>query len=510
MFYFIFITDETILDDGVQNQTHSDLKINDLDSLIKYIDNELPSTSKNYVTIEENNNSNVNHFENNENIELSDVDWFNEMINLCDNLSLDDEIINKPKKNFNQIVSKSLVMNDSEVEHLKKTLDAFEQKCVCLYLPSNIPKCIECHTFLKMNLTLCDYDKNLCRLYAFRQLKFTNKGNITVANYLDPYKDADDTDLSIWLPSELISTPSNFNIKASMKILEDIGSLFCKFVQDENKASKLNWKTNKKRRILWKKYVCDMRELCDVCKTTIFNYHWCCRKCGFVVCVDCFRAKLGDKEFSKMSSMKNKVWLPCSDLKEHQVDKLSITKIIAGNALSQISNIMHEVCQEYNILLDCNCYQKWIPNKYLDTVDKASLIIDESNEWFSNTRDEIDDDDDYQITPLRLIMNKVHQQFHQSNNETKKNTSEIGAKIVVPVENIKNTNDSKNKNEKDKSPNACIKRAELCLPNILRLYESQTNHSYRWLCDGSLLCLLDPECNANYALFQVCTLKTKY
>lgn len=32
--------------------------------------------------------------------------------------------------------------------------------------------------------------------------------------------------------------------------------------------------------------------MCDVCDTTLFNMHWVCHKCGFVVCVDCYKARI--------------------------------------------------------------------------------------------------------------------------------------------------------------------------------------------------------------------------
>lgn len=31
--------------------------------------------------------------------------------------------------------------------------------------------------------------------------------------------------------------------------------------------------------------------MCDVCETTLFNIHWVCRKCGFGVCLDCYRLR---------------------------------------------------------------------------------------------------------------------------------------------------------------------------------------------------------------------------
>lgn len=43
--------------------------------------------------------------------------------------------------------------------------------------------------------------------------------------------------------------------------------------------------------VAWKRAVRGVREMCDVCDTTIFNLHWVCSKCGFGVCVDCYRMK---------------------------------------------------------------------------------------------------------------------------------------------------------------------------------------------------------------------------
>lgn len=44
--------------------------------------------------------------------------------------------------------------------------------------------------------------------------------------------------------------------------------------------------------IAWKRAVQGVREMCDVCDTTLFNMHWVCHKCGFVVCLDCYKAKV--------------------------------------------------------------------------------------------------------------------------------------------------------------------------------------------------------------------------
>lgn len=44
--------------------------------------------------------------------------------------------------------------------------------------------------------------------------------------------------------------------------------------------------------VAWKRVVQGVREMCDVCETTLFNYHWACGKCGFVVCIDCYKVRI--------------------------------------------------------------------------------------------------------------------------------------------------------------------------------------------------------------------------
>jgi hypothetical protein len=41
--------------------------------------------------------------------------------------------------------------------------------------------------------------------------------------------------------------------------------------------------------VAWKPAVRNVREMCDVCKTTIFNYHWTCGRCGIFICLDCYQ-----------------------------------------------------------------------------------------------------------------------------------------------------------------------------------------------------------------------------
>jgi hypothetical protein len=45
------------------------------------------------------------------------------------------------------------------------------------------------------------------------------------------------------------------------------------------------------RGVAWKRAVRSVREMCDVCKTTLFNFHWTCPRCGIFVCIDCYQVK---------------------------------------------------------------------------------------------------------------------------------------------------------------------------------------------------------------------------
>lgn len=52
----------------------------------------------------------------------------------------------------------------------------------------------------------------------------------------------------------------------------------------------------------WKRAVLQVREMCDLCATTIFNTHWVCEACGYGVCLDCFNAQITVKK-SKAGSV---------------------------------------------------------------------------------------------------------------------------------------------------------------------------------------------------------------
>ena len=83
--------------------------------------------------------------------------------------------------------------------------------------------------------------------------------------------------------------------------------------------------------------------MCDVCDATLFNHHWACGRCGFVVCVDCYRSRLnpgpgparvwGDCEKDRDSFS----WLLCTTRQQHELQRLMLVQIIAGGALEELA-----------------------------------------------------------------------------------------------------------------------------------------------------------------------------
>lgn len=406
-------------------------------------------------------------------------------------------------------IHNDLCFDNCEIKDFTKTYKRFLQKSICLNLPSTIDKCIECRVHqMKNNLTKREYDAITCRFYAFRELKYTKSGILTVAGFPDPFKNIGPIDMDMWLPGNHSAASSDFNIKASTKILEDAGSQFCKLVRDEIEALNLNLPSDgKTRKILWKKCVKGVREMCDVCKTTIFNHHWSCGKCGFVVCVDCFRAKLKgtlltEKENIKQRNFNKKIWLHCSNQKEHQVENLSITQILAGNALEYISDLMHDICYSRNIPLNCNCEKskKIMPPVYTDSVLAEFLTkvygkssSDDSDD--TNDTDDIDDADDNEEQTLGMqdLIKKQHFNYYNSieGNDGVKSDYEVSTSISR-----KNIEDEFCK-AKD------IRKKKWFTPKLSLLSDDKTHVPHMWLCEGQLLRLLDPKSDNNYTIFQV-------
>ncbi|KAE9522545.1 hypothetical protein AGLY_017066 [Aphis glycines] len=129
--------------------------------------------------------------------------------------------------------------------------------------------------------------------------------------------------------------PSSFDVNVAKKILVEVGRQFCYLVKEKNKALTLSPYFQSKP-ITWKKAVNSVREVCDVCFTTIFNYHWTSTKCGFRVCIDCVKARLnGSSKSPNAATMTKKdtfMWMTCNSEHTHDVARLMLAQIVVSDS----------------------------------------------------------------------------------------------------------------------------------------------------------------------------------
>ncbi|KAH6947679.1 hypothetical protein HPB50_020720 [Hyalomma asiaticum] len=238
------------------------------------------------------------------------------------------------------------------IAQLKKSGKPFLQDASCYDVAPKLPKCRECR--MTPNQRNKKMPNIFCRFYAFRKLRFGKNGTVLSGGFSEP-SDASEEDLKLWLPP-LDHTPKDLDVTTAKIILSHVGDQFCDLVEQEREAQSLHMGEDKT--ISWKRVVQGVREMCDVCETTLFNIHWVCHKCGFVVCIDCYKAKKNGTVKAEETPPKDRdefQWLLCANRQPHEQDKLMMTQIIASTALWDVSQDLHRTRHEWNIPSYCGC-----------------------------------------------------------------------------------------------------------------------------------------------------------
>ncbi|OWK10484.1 KDM3A [Cervus elaphus hippelaphus] len=243
---------------------------------------------------------------------------------------------------------KSVLTDPAKLKKLQQSGEAFVQDDSCVNIVAQLPKCRECRLdSLRKDKEPQKDSPVFCRFFHFRRLQFNKHGVLRVEGFLTPNK-YDSEAIGLWLP--LTRNVVGTDLDTAKYILANIGDHFCQMVISEKEAMST---IEPHRQVAWKRAVKGVREMCDVCDTTIFNLHWVCPRCGFGVCVDCYRMKR--KNCQQGAAYKTFNWLRCVKSQIHEPENLMPTQIIPGKALYDVGDIVHSVRAKWGIKANCPC-----------------------------------------------------------------------------------------------------------------------------------------------------------
>ncbi|XP_064172762.1 probable JmjC domain-containing histone demethylation protein 2C [Anguilla rostrata] len=257
---------------------------------------------------------------------------------------------------------RSVLKDWRKVRKLKQTGEAFLQDDSCSQVGPNLQKCRECRLARSRKGEEPGHSPVFCRFYYFRRLSYSKNGVVRIDGFSFPDQ-YDDEALSMWTPS--VCEQNQLDLETSKYILSCIGDKFCQLGMAEIAAATC---IKKNACLAWKRAVRGVREMCDDCEATLFNLHWVCQKCGFVVCVDCYRAK----EHKGAKDKDLYPWLKCVKGQPHDPKHLMPTQIIPGTVLADLLNTMHTLREKFGIRSHCACSGK--PNKIPSTNGVSQVL----------------------------------------------------------------------------------------------------------------------------------------
>ncbi|KAL4683663.1 hypothetical protein H8959_021357 [Pygathrix nigripes] len=454
-------------------------------------------------------------------------------------------------------VGQSVLKDVSKVKKLKQSGEPFLQDGSCINVAPHLHKCRECRLerYRKFKEQEQDDSTVACRFFHFRRLIFTRKGVLRVEGFLSPQQSDPDA-MNLWIPSS--SLAEGIDLETSKYILANVGDQFCQLVMSEKEAMMM---VEPHQKVAWKRAVRGVREMCDVCETTLFNIHWVCRKCGFGVCLDCYRLRKSRPRselpsINPSASSGNETTFsggggpaPITTPEPDHVPKADSTDIRSEEPLKTDSSASNS-----------NSELKAIRPPCPDTAPPSSAL-----HWLADLATQKAKEETKEAGSLRSVLNKEsHSPFGldsfnstakvspltpklfnslllgptASNNKTEGSslrdllhsgpgklpqtpldtgipfppvfsTSSAGVKSKASLPNFLDhiiASVVENKKTSDASKRACnltdtqkeVKEMVMGL-NVL---DPHTSHS--WLCDGRLLCLHDPSNKNNWKIFREC------
>lgn len=242
-------------------------------------------------------------------------------------------------------IPRSVLKDWRKVKKLKQTGESFLQDDSCCEIGPNIQKCRECRLIRTKKGEESTHSPVFCRFYYFRRLSFSKNGIVRIDGFSSPDQ-YDEESLSLWTHENY--EDDDLDLNSIKYILGYIGDKFCQMVTSEKAA--MSW-VKKDVKIAWKRAVRGVREMCDACEATLFNIHWVCQKCGFVVCLDCYKAK--ERKSSRDKELYT--WLKCVKGQPHDYKHLMPTQIIPSSVLTDLLEAMHNLRDKFGIKSHCQC-----------------------------------------------------------------------------------------------------------------------------------------------------------
>ncbi|TFK11756.1 putative JmjC domain-containing histone demethylation protein 2C [Platysternon megacephalum] len=245
-------------------------------------------------------------------------------------------------------IPRSVLKDWRKVKKLKQMGESFLQDDSCSEIGPNLQKCRECRLIRSKKGEEPTHSPVFCRFYYFRRLSFSKNGVVRIDGFSSPDQ-YDDEAMSLWTHDNY--EDDEVDLETSKYILDIIGDKFCQLVTSEKTA--MSW-VKKDAKIAWKRAVRGVREMCDACEATLFNIHWVCQKCGFVVCLDCYKAK--ERKSSRDKELY--AWMKCVKGQPHDHKHLMPTQIIPGSVLTDLLDAMHSLREKFEIKSYCQCTSK--------------------------------------------------------------------------------------------------------------------------------------------------------
>ncbi|KAM3913081.1 putative JmjC domain-containing histone demethylation protein 2C isoform 4-T4 [Leptodactylus fuscus] len=358
-------------------------------------------------------------------------------------------------------IPRSVLKDWRKVKKLKQTGESFLQDDSCCEIGPNLQKCRECRLIRTKKGEESTHSPVFCRFYYFRRLSFSKNGVVRIDGFSTPDQ-YDDEALSLWTHENY--EDDELDLESIKYILGYIGDKFCQMVTSEKAA--MSW-VKKDAKIAWKRAVRGVREMCDACEATLFNIHWVCQKCGFVVCLDCYKAK--ERKSSRDKELYT--WLKCVKGQPHDYKHLMPTQIIPSSVLTDLLEAMHSLRDKFGIKSHCQCTGKQASqSKYpamngvsqvlqnvLNHSNKISLSLPESQQHSPSQKPETNGNaspGSDTSTDSKLASSESHSSLHwladlaeQKAREEKKENKE-----VPMTKHIKEEQDGETTNSKSSSP----------------------------------------------------------